>query len=349
MSFPLTKTNADYPHSTVHPDAKIGKDVKIGPNAVIYGKVSIADGTEIGPNVVIYDNVRIGQNCRVLPNTFISADYSQLEYWRESNQSSSIPSSASVTIEDNVHIESNTSIHGAIKISEGCWIGSNVSIHDGARIGKNCKIFPGASIAAIPQDLKFQGERTTLEIGENTTIREFATLNRGTDYLGKTIVGSNVLIMAYVHIAHDCIIGDHVIMANAVTLGGHVKVMDHAVIGGMAGVHQFVTIGKHVMVAGAAVVLKDVPPYIKCGRSPLQYVGVNSIGLRRRGFDNSTIHHLQEIYRHVFLQGMNNQKALAYIEAHLPATEERDEVITFIRNASRGIIKGYHTQNSRKE
>ncbi len=348
MSFPVSKTHSDYPHSTVHPDATIGKNVKIGPNAVIYGKVSIGDGTEIGPNVVIYDDVQIGQNCRILPNTFISADFRQLEFWREKPQNSGLPSS--VLIGDNVHIESNTSIHGAIKIQENCWIGSNVSIHDGARISANCKIFPGASIAAIPQDLKFDGERTTLEIGENTTVREFATLNRGTDYLGKTVVGSNVLIMAYVHIAHDCIIGDNVIMANAVTLGGHVTIDDYAVIGGMAGIHQFVTIGKHVMVAGASVVLKDVPPYIKCGRSPLQYVGVNSIGLRRRGFDNSTIHHIQEIYRHVFLAGMNNQKALAYVEAHLPATEERDEVITFIRNATRGIIKGYvPSSNSRKE
>ncbi len=347
MSFPNTSTNTNYPHSFVHPDARIGKNVQIGPNAVIYPDVEIGDNTDIGPNVVLYQEVRIGKNCRIMPNTVISADFTQLEFWRDKQSGSGLK--PTVTLGDNVHIEANTSIHGGISIGSGCWIGSNVTIHDGARIGENCKIFPGAVLSAIPQDLKFHGERTTLEIGANTTIREFATLNRGTDYHGKTVIGTSCLIMAYVHIAHDCQIGNHVILANAVNMGGHVNIRDYAIVGGVAAIHQFVTIGKHVMVSGGSLVRKDVPPFIKCGRDPLQYEGVNSIGLRRRGFSNGTIHHIQEIYRHLFLSGMNNQKALEYIEAHLPATEERDEVITFIKNASRGIIKGHRAQNSDKK
>ena len=345
MSFPSTSTNTNYPHATVHPNAHIGENVKIGPNAVIYENVEIGDHSEIGPNVVLYNQVRIGSHCKILPNTVISADFRQLEYWREAEDSSGFK--PSVIIADHVHIEANTSIHGGISIGQNCWIGSNVTIHDGARISANCKIFPGAVLSAIPQDLKFKGERTTLEIGENTTIKEFATLNRGTDYHGKTVIGKNCLLMAYVHVAHDCLIGDNVILSNAVNMAGHVKIEDHAILGGMVGVHQFVTIGKHVMVAGGSVVRKDVPPYIKCGRDPLQYQGVNSIGLRRRGFDNGTIHHVQDIFRNLFLSGMNNQKALEYIEAHLPATEERDEVITFIKNASRGIIRAHKSINKK--
>ncbi|MCL4145853.1 UNVERIFIED_CONTAM: hypothetical protein GTU68_044840 [Idotea baltica] len=244
-------------------------------------------------------------------------------------------------IHPTVKIEPFAVIHEEVEIGDGCWIGSNSTIYDGARIGKNCNIFPGAVLSAIPQDLKFAGEKTTLEVGENTTIRECATLNRGTNYNGKTSIGSNVLIMAYVHIAHDCIIGNHVILANAVNMAGHVEIEDFVIIGGVSAVHQFVKIGKHSMISGGSLVRKDVPPFVKAGRDPVRYEGVNSIGLRRRGFSNATIHEIQNIYRHIFLSGMNNAKALDYVEAHLPATEERDEVITFIKSASRGIIKGY--------
>ncbi|MCI4670136.1 MAG: acyl-ACP--UDP-N-acetylglucosamine O-acyltransferase [Bacteroidia bacterium] len=242
---------------------------------------------------------------------------------------------------DSVHIEPNVIIHGGIVIGDNCWLGSSCTIHDGARIGKSVKIFPGAVISAIPQDLKFYGEKTTLEIGDNTTVREFATLNRGTEYHGKTQIGKNVLVMAYVHVAHDCIIGDHVILVNSVNVAGHVEIGEWAIISGLSGIHQFVKIGKHVMIAGGSIITKDVPSYVKAGRSPLQYQGVNSIGLRRRGFSNETINNIQEIYRNIFVSEMNTSQALTYIETQIPASEERDEILTFIRKATRGIIKGY--------
>ncbi|MEM7655056.1 MAG: acyl-ACP--UDP-N-acetylglucosamine O-acyltransferase [Bacteroidota bacterium] len=248
-------------------------------------------------------------------------------------------------IGNNVHIEPSTNLHGGITIGDGSWIGSNVTIHDGARIGQEVKIFPGAVVSAIPQDLKFHGERTTLEIGDHTTIREFATLNRGTDYYGTTKIGKHCLIMAYVHIAHDCIIGDHCILVNGVNMAGHVIMEEYAFIGGVSAVHQFVKIGKHAFVSGGSLVRKDVPPYVKAGRDPVQYEGVNSIGLRRRGFDNATINHIQEIYRNIFLSGRNTAQALDYIETEIPVSEERDEIITFIQKATRGIIKGHRSSD----
>lgn len=334
------ETNQLFPYANVHAGARIRGNVYIGPHASISQDVEIGEGSWIGPNVVLMDGVRIGKNCRIMPNAVISSDVHQLEFWKKDDLKTN-GRHPLVLIGDNVHIESNTTLHGEIVIDEDSWIGSNVTIHDGARIGKNVKIFPGAIISAIPQDLKFQGERTTVEIGDNTTIRECATLNRGTDYHNKTSIGKNVLIMAYVHIAHDCIIGDHVILSNAVNIGGHVEIGDYAILGGMSAVHQFVKIGKHCFVSGGSLVGKDVPPYVKAGRFPLQYAGINSIGLRRREFTNESIHNLQEIYRCIFLNGMNTANALDYIEAHLPPTEERDEVLTFVRNASRGIIKGH--------
>jgi UDP-N-acetylglucosamine acyltransferase len=232
-------------------------------------------------------------------------------------------------------------IHGDVEIGEGTWIGSNVAIMDGARIGKNCRIFPGAVIAAIPQDLKFEGERTTVEIGDNVTIRECVTINRGTNDRMTTRVGDHSLIMAYVHLAHDCLVGSHCIIANAVNMAGHVVVGDYAVIGGMSAVHQFVHIGSHVMISGGSLVRKDVPPYVKAGREPLSYAGINSIGLRRRGFSNEAITAIQDIYRILYVSGLNTSDALARIEAEMPATSERDEIILFIQNAKRGIMRGY--------
>jgi UDP-N-acetylglucosamine acyltransferase len=232
-------------------------------------------------------------------------------------------------------------IHGDVEIGEGTWIGSNVAIMDGARIGKNCRIFPGAVIAAIPQDLKFEGERTTVEIGDNVTIRECVTINRGTNDRMTTRVGEHSLIMAYVHLAHDCLVGSHCIIANAVNMAGHVVVGDYAVIGGMSAVHQFVHIGSHVMISGGSLVRKDVPPYVKAGREPLSYAGINSIGLRRRGFSNEAISAIQDIYRILYVSGLNTSDALARIEAEMPATSERDEIILFIQNAKRGIMRGY--------
>ncbi|HBS86690.1 MAG: acyl-[acyl-carrier-protein]--UDP-N-acetylglucosamine O-acyltransferase [Bacteroidetes bacterium GWF2_38_335] len=244
-------------------------------------------------------------------------------------------------IADNVVIEPFTTIDKDVEIEEGTWIGSNVTIMEGARIGKNCRIFPGAVISAIPQDLKFAGEKTTVEIGDNTTIRECVTINRGTRSTFKTVVGNNCLLMAYVHIAHDCRLGNNIILGNSTQLAGEVHIDDWAILSGIVAVHQFVHIGSHVMISGGSLVRKDVPPFVKAAREPLGFMGINSIGLRRRGFDNQKINEIQEIYRMLYLKGFNNTQALEYIEAELPATPERDEVILFVKNSNRGIMKGY--------
>ena len=241
----------------------------------------------------------------------------------------------SVVIDPFVTIDAN------VEIGEGTRIGSNVTIMEGARIGKNCRIFPGAVIGAVPQDLKFRGEDTTAVVGDNTTIRECVTINRGTAAKGKTVVGSNCLLMAYSHIAHDCIVGDNVIVANSSQLAGEVIVDKFAIIGGGTLVHQFCHIGAHVMIQGGALINKDIPPYVKAAREPISYVGVNSIGLRRRNFSNEAIREIQDIYRYLYLSRMNVSDALDAIEAELPATRERDEILLFIRNAKRGIIRGY--------
>lgn len=241
----------------------------------------------------------------------------------------------------NVHVDPFTMIHENVIIGENSWIGSNVTIFPGARIGKNCKIFPGAVIAGIPQDLKFQGEDSTVVIGDNTTIRECVTISRGTVDKQTTSIGSNCLLMAYVHVAHDCVIGNHVIIANSVQIAGHVSIDDWAIVGGSSAVHQFVKIGMHSMVSGGSLVRKDVPPFTKAAREPLSYAGVNSLGLRRRGFSSDSIAHIQEVYRYLFLNSMNNSKALEEIEVNLPATKERDEILNFIRSSERGVMKGY--------
>ena len=240
----------------------------------------------------------------------------------------------SVVIDPFVTIDAN------VEIGEGTRICSNVTILEGARIGRNCTIFPGAVIGAIPQDLKFRGEDTLVIIGDNTTIRECVTVNRGTAARGRTSVGNNCLIMAYSHVAHDCAVGDNVIISNATQLAGEV-VDSFAVIGGGTLVHQFCHIGPHVMIQGGALVNKDIPPYVKAAREPISYAGINSIGLRRRNFSNDTIRDIQEIYRYLYLSGLNVSDAVERIEAELPATKERDEIILFVRNAKRGIIRGY--------
>lgn len=241
----------------------------------------------------------------------------------------------------NVKIDPFTVIHQDVEIGEGTWIGSNVTIMEGARVGKNCRIFPGAVIAAIPQDLKFSGEKTHVEIGDNTTIREFVTINRGTVDKGKTKVGNNCLIMAYSHIAHDCTIGDNCVMSNNTQMAGHVTMGDWTVIGGVSAVHQFVHIGQHVFIAGGSLVSKDVPPYIKAVRNPLSYGGVNSVGLKRRGFTLDKINHVLDIYRTIYNKGMNISQALEYIEEEIPASDERDEIVTFVRDSTRGIVKRF--------
>ncbi|MBN1416341.1 MAG: acyl-ACP--UDP-N-acetylglucosamine O-acyltransferase [Bacteroidales bacterium] len=240
----------------------------------------------------------------------------------------------------NVKIESFTTIFADVKIGDDSWIGPNVTIMDGARIGKNCRIFPGAVISAIPQDLKFSGEITTVEIGDNTTIRECVTINRGTKSKGKTIIGSNCLVMSYVHVAHDCIIGNHCILVGYVGLAGEVEVEDWATLGGGCMVHQFVRIGAHAFIQGGSKVSKDVPPYILAGRDPLAYAGLNIVGLRRRNFTQEKMQELNEIYRTIYQKGMNHSDAVNYIETHFSASQERDNILAFIRSSERGIIRG---------
>ena len=244
-------------------------------------------------------------------------------------------------IADSAIIEPFATINQDVIIGEGTRIGSSVTIMPGVRIGKNCQIFPGAVIGAVPQDLKFKGEYSTVEIGDNTTIREFVTINRGTSAKGKTVVGSNCLLMAYVHVAHDCVVGSNVILVNNTQLAGEVIVDDWAILGGMVAVHQFVRVGSHVMISGGSLVRKDVPPFIKAGREPLSYVGINSIGLRRRNFTNEKIREVQEIYRYIYQKGLNISQAVEIIEAEMPASPERDEVLLFIKDSKRGIIRGY--------
>jgi UDP-N-acetylglucosamine acyltransferase len=244
-------------------------------------------------------------------------------------------------IADSVVIDPFVTIDKNVIIGEGTRIGSNVTILEGSRIGKNCNIFPGAVIGAIPQDLKFKGEDTLAIIGDNTTIRECVTINRGTIAKNKTVVGNNCLIMAYSHVAHDCIVGNNVILGNGTQLAGEVIIDDFAILSAHILVHQFSHIGSHVMIQGGSGVNKDVPPFVKAGRDPLSYAGINSIGLRRRGFTNEQIRDIQDIYRYLFQSRMNTSLAIERIEAELPATNERDEILQFVRNSPRGIIKGY--------
>ena len=242
----------------------------------------------------------------------------------------------------NVVVEPFVTIEKNVEIGSGTWIGSNVTIMEGARIGENCEIIPGAVISAIPQDLKFEGEESLAIIGDNTIIRECATINRATKATGKTIVGKNCLIMAYAHIAHDCVIGNNAIVVNNVAMGGHVEIGEHAIIGGLTAVHQFIKIGKHCMVSGGSLVRKDIPPYVKAGREPLSFIGINSIGLRRRKFSESEITEIQDIYRILYQKGNNNTQAVNKIEIDFKISEIRDEIISFVRNSGRGIMRGYN-------
>jgi UDP-N-acetylglucosamine acyltransferase len=245
-------------------------------------------------------------------------------------------------IAKNVVVEPFVTIEKNVEIGSGTWIGSNVTIMEGARIGENCEIFPGAVISAIPQDLKFDGEDSLAIIGDNTIVRECATINRATKATGKTIVGNNCLIMAYAHIAHDCVIGNNAIIVNNVALGGHVEIGEHAIIGGITAVHQFIRIGKHCMVSGGSLVRKDIPPYVKAGREPLSFIGINSIGLRRKNFSEDEITEIQNIYRILYQKGNNNTQAINKIEIDFKISEIRDEIISFVRNSGRGIMRGYN-------
>lgn len=245
-------------------------------------------------------------------------------------------------IGENVIIESFAYIADDVVIGDGCWIGPGAVVLDGARIGKNCKIHTSAVIAGIPQDLKFKGEYSTVQIGDNTTVRECATINRGTAAKGTTVVGSNTLIMAYVHIGHDCDVGSYCVLVNGVSLAGEVTVEDWAILGGHVAVHQFSRIGAHAMIAGGSLVSKDVPPYVKAGHQPLAFVGANTIGLRRRGFTSEKIAEIQEIFRILFQSGYAYGKACNLVEEQFPRSPERDQIIGFIRESKRGIMKPYN-------
>ena len=255
----------DYPLTNIHPNAKIGKNVKIDPFATIYEDVEIGDNT---------------------------------------------------------------------------WIGSSAVIMDGARIGKKCKIFPGAIISAESQDLKYNGEYATTIIGDNTTIREYATIHKGTADKKTTVIGKNCLLMSYVHIAHDCIVGDNVVIANLVQIAGHSMIGDWVIIEGTAAVQQFVNIGEHAFIAGGSLVRKNVPPYVKAAREPLSYVGVNTIGLRRRGFNDQQIINIEDIYRVIYVQNSNITTALSVAELEVPVSDEKEVVLEFIRNSTKGIMRG---------
>ena len=245
----------------------------------------------------------------------------------------------SAQIGKNVRIDPFAVIEGEVMIGDDTHIMSHAIIMEGTVIGKKCIVFPGAVVGAIPQDLKFVGEKTTVEIGDNTTIRECVTINRGTKDSWKTIIGNNCLLMAYCHVAHDCLIGDHVILANSVQLAGHVHIGDYAILGGVAAAIQFARIGAHTYIAGHTEIRKDVPPFIKAGRSPLSYVGLNSVGMQRRGYTTEKINEILEIYRNLYLKGLNTTQALEFIEKELPVSLERDEILSFIRSSKRGIVK----------
>ena len=239
-----------------------------------------------------------------------------------------------------VKIEPFSFIDENVIIGDDCWVGNNVTIYSGARIGNNVKIFPGAVISAVPQDMKFDGEDTLVEIGDNTIIRECATINKGTIDTSKTIIENDCLIMAYVHIAHDCIVKNNSILVNAVQIGGHSIIDEHAIIGGGSVIHQFTKIGKYSMTAGGSVIRKDIPPYCKAGKNPLKYMGINSIGLKRKGFSKNVINNIQEIYRILYFDGLNNTEATSKISNDIIDSNEKNEILGFISKSDRGLIKG---------
>lgn len=257
----------------------------------------------ISPQAFVHPNAKIGNNVTVSPFAYI---------------------------DDNVEIGDNT------------WIGPNATIFSHSRIGKNVKVFSGAVIGAVPQDLKFKGEDALAEVGDNTVIRECVTINRGTADKMTTRVGKNCLIMAYAHIAHDCILGDHIIIANSVQISGHVTIQDWAIVEGMVGIQQFVTVGAHTFIGGSTGVRKSVPPFVRAAREPLQYIGVNSVGLQRRGFSQESIRHIEDIYRIIFVRGFNLTKAIETVEAEIADTPEKNLILGFIRTEKEkdGIIKG---------
>ena len=242
-------------------------------------------------------------------------------------------------IGENVEIGPFVTIDKDVIIGDNCVIESNATICRYTRLGNNCHVFPSAVIGAIPQDLKFRGEESWVVIGDNCVLREFVTIHRGTASRGTTLIGNNNLIMAYCHVAHDCVLGNNIIMSNATQLAGEVEIDDYAIIGGGTLVHQFSHIGSYVMIQGGSKVNKDIPPYIIAAREPIAFCGINSVGLNRRGFTPEQIHTIQEVYRILNQSGKNTTQALEHIEATMPQNTERDTIVNFIRKSARGIVK----------
>lgn len=242
-------------------------------------------------------------------------------------------------IGNGVTIGDFTTIHDDVEIGDNTVIHGNVTIFPGARIGSGVTIFPGAVVAGVPQDLKFKGEKTYAYVGDGTTLRECSTVNRGTAAKGETRVGQNCLIMAYSHIAHDCLIGNKVIISNATQLAGEVQIDDCAVIGGGSLVHQFCHLGKNIMLQGGALVNKDIPPFVKAAREPISYVGLNTIGLHRNGFSQDDIQKIADVYRLLYLSDLNVSNAVKLILQTLPQSNFRDEIVDFVVNSNRGIIR----------
>lgn len=246
-------------------------------------------------------------------------------------------------IGNDVTVEAFAFIDDDVSIGDGTKVGTNSVIYSGSTIGKNCNIFPQAVIGADPQDLKYKGEKTKAIIGDNVLVRECVTINKGTKAYGKTIVENNTLLMAYVHVAHDCHIKEHCIIANAVNLAGHVMLGKHVSIGGMTAIQQFVNIGDHTYITGGSLVRKNVPPYVKAAREPLSYVGVNRIGLERRGFTKDSIDRIQDIYRVLFIKGWSMSKALEHIEKAMPASQEKKDILDFIDKSEKGLMRGFNS------
>jgi UDP-N-acetylglucosamine acyltransferase len=243
-------------------------------------------------------------------------------------------------IGNNVTIEPFASVYGDVVIGDDCWIGPNAVIMDKTRMGKANKVFSGAVIGAIPQDLKFKGEDSLVEIGNNNSIRECVTINRGTLDRMTTKIGNNNLLMAYTHLGHDCILGNNIIIANNGNMAGHITIEDNVIIEGVVAAQQFINIGAHAFIAGASLVRKSVPPYIRVAREPLQFIGVNTIGLARRGFDKEVIKNIEDIYRLIFVRGHNITNAVDIVEAEMPDTPEKKQILDFIKNQKDGIVKG---------
>jgi UDP-N-acetylglucosamine acyltransferase len=251
-------------------------------------------------------------------------------------------------IAESAVIDAFVTIEEDVVIGEFTHIFPNAVIMNGARIGNHVQIFPGAVISAVPQDLKYAGEKTSVEIGNNTIVRECVTINKGTAAKQKTIIGTNCLIMAYSHVAHDCILGNHIILANGVQLAGEVEVDDYAILGGGTLVHQFTRIGKHVMTQGGLLLRKDVPPYVMAAREPVSFAGLNSVGLRRRNFTNEQINSIQDIYRIIFSSGLNYKDAVEKVESEIEDSPEKQIILSFIKQSNRGLIAGYSVKKNKK-